>query len=293
MKIAIISSVLNEINFIEDYIIQNINYVNEILLSDGGSTDGTLEVIKKYIDKGYNIKLFQHIQGKPYTDEWNHDKILNNLINNTNADYIMQIDVDEILDSNFSNFRKIIVINPETLCYGLRLITFWGNTDNIRVNVDNDNHWLGSYKYCIFKNIPEITFKGANHAILHYNNDNIFNYNYKYLNIPLYHLHYTKDKLKVNDNRLNDIGGDYNNPDYNIKESYWLTNPFNYYGKYEIKCISNNEMLNIIKKETDELSLIQSIIKQYNIEVDKLKNDNKYYIEAVNAYKEVIKSYQV
>lgn len=51
LKISIITSVLNNITYIEDAIqsVLKQDYTNyEHIIVDGGSTDGTLEILKKY-----------------------------------------------------------------------------------------------------------------------------------------------------------------------------------------------------------------------------------------------------
>jgi glycosyltransferase len=54
VKISIVTSVFNNKSYIEDCIksVLNQTYQNiEYIIIDGGSTDGTLDVIKKYNDK--------------------------------------------------------------------------------------------------------------------------------------------------------------------------------------------------------------------------------------------------
>ena len=51
MKISIITPTLNHVKYIEDTVlsIKNQNYSNfEHIIIDGGSTDGTIEILKKY-----------------------------------------------------------------------------------------------------------------------------------------------------------------------------------------------------------------------------------------------------
>ena len=63
MKASIIIPVLNEVNYIDGCllsIIQNTSCFKdiEILLIDGGSNDGTIDIIKKYTKKYNNVHLF-------------------------------------------------------------------------------------------------------------------------------------------------------------------------------------------------------------------------------------------
>jgi glycosyltransferase involved in cell wall biosynthesis len=280
MKIAAISSVLNEEFFIRNYIETNIKYVDEILLSDGGSVDNTITIIKEYIAKGFNIKLFYHHQGRPYSNEWAHDEILNNLKDNTSADYIIQLDSDELLIDEFRYFKTVANLFPNIILFGLPLITFWGDKNTVRINVENDMHWYPNPKFCLFKNIKEIKYINPNHALLTYDNKNIFDYNYKIVDIPMIHLHYLK--AKINDNRSLDFGGDFNNPNWKLNKGIWTDNPFGYTGEYEIKTIEYNSILSKIGIK----DIIKNIVIQMDKELNHKNNELEKWKECGLAYKQ-------
>lgn len=60
LKVSLITTERNEADSIKDFIESALKQSlkpDEIVISDGGSTDGTVEIIQKYIDKGLPIKL--------------------------------------------------------------------------------------------------------------------------------------------------------------------------------------------------------------------------------------------
>lgn len=269
MKICSITPVLNEEFFIENFIISNSKYVDEMIISDGGSKDNTLNIIQKYINMGFNIKLIHHTQGKAYTDEFNQDSCLNAMIDLAkDYDYIIQLDADEELLNHHVILKEIIELYPNINLFGLPLITFWGNENTVRVNVENDMHWYPTPKYCIFKNIPEIRFKNKHHAFLYYNDDNIFKYGSKVIELPFNHFHYLRPK--ENDNRLSDIGGNWLEPNWKLTENTWQDNPFGYVGKYAIKTIPLNHIYFNIAEAT--YKTIISAINYKDKEIQVLKD---------------------
>jgi glycosyltransferase involved in cell wall biosynthesis len=99
MKASVIIPVLNEIDYIEACllsVIQNTACFKdiEILLIDGGSTDGTIDIIKKYAANYKNIYLFSN--SKKITPA-----ALNIGIINSKGEYIIRLDAHAIYTSNY------------------------------------------------------------------------------------------------------------------------------------------------------------------------------------------------
>lgn len=303
MKITSITPVLNEEFFIESFIETNHQFVDEMIISDGGSKDNTVDIINRYIAKGYKIKLIHHTQGAAYADDRNQDKYLNTMIELAkDADYIIQLDADEELTNNHKLLKDIIELYPNYNLFGLPLITYWGDKNHVRVNAENDLHWYPTPKYCIFKNIPEIRFVLPTHAFLAYNGDNIFSYGSKIIDIPMIHNHYLK--AKENDNRLSDIGGDWQNPNWNIKENEWSKNRFGYQGKYKINVVNVKDLnINIaesvfntikssIKYKNDEIEVLKKSIDIMKNEINSLVNQRDSAINEMNNRKITIDMYE-
>jgi glycosyltransferase involved in cell wall biosynthesis len=99
MKVSIIIPILNEIKYIEKCLISIIENTfcfndSEILLVDGGSSDGTLDTIKKFTSHYSNIKLYKN--SKKITPA-----ALNIGIKNSKGKYIVRLDAHAIYPPNY------------------------------------------------------------------------------------------------------------------------------------------------------------------------------------------------
>ena len=108
-KISIITVIKNKSNFIEETIlsVKNQKYKNiEHIIIDGGSTDGSLEIIKKYIED------IDYFVSEP--DKGNYDAInkglsvcTGDLIGIVNADDILLPDATSILVNNYNQYQDV------------------------------------------------------------------------------------------------------------------------------------------------------------------------------------------
>ena len=121
MKLSIIIPVFNEEKTIEEILkkVHDVNLKNiskEIIIVDDGSTDGTVEKIKKTISGKKNIKFISHKtnQGK--------GAAIKTGIEAANGDYIIIQDADLEYDPKFiRNLLEPIITKQAKVVYGTRL----------------------------------------------------------------------------------------------------------------------------------------------------------------------------
>lgn len=92
----------------------------EILINDGGSTDGTLAVIKEYLRKDHRIKLYEHHVGLGDS--------LNFLLSKASARYCARMDADDIsLPTRFARQIDLLQSNDDVVLVGTQISYFSGS----------------------------------------------------------------------------------------------------------------------------------------------------------------------
>lgn len=94
MKFEIISLVKNEEDIIENFIKHHSGIADQITLIDNGSTDGTVDIIKKY----NNVNL--QVRNVPF--KFKAD-LINHYIQKSTCDVVVPLDADELMVLDFSN----------------------------------------------------------------------------------------------------------------------------------------------------------------------------------------------
>lgn len=139
-----------EIRFIRAWLENVLLFADKILISEGGSTDGTLDVIAEYQQRHPGrIEVFSFTQyNTGHHNNCEEGKRRNMLLNRVNDGYVIVLDIDELLPDNT---REIIdaVAHPERILIG-RWINFWRNPHLIRVGVPHDIHWGPSARAVLF-----------------------------------------------------------------------------------------------------------------------------------------------
>lgn len=122
------------------------NYVDEIVVVDTGSTDGTPEIALSY---GAKVKHFQ------WCDDFSAAR--NYAISQASGDWILMLDADEELVVESNDFLAEVNLQPEVVGYFLSYIEI-----NDRVKL------TPSYRMCLFRNIPNFKYVGCFHELLQY-----------------------------------------------------------------------------------------------------------------------------
>lgn len=114
--------------------------VDEIVIVDTGSRDGTLNIAKSFTNKTYFYK-------------WNDDfsAARNFAISKCTGQWIFSLDADEVLDSQSGNLRQLIANTPEAEAFLLPLLFYAGVNDE-RFSVVR-----------LFRNTAEYRFAGKIH----------------------------------------------------------------------------------------------------------------------------------
>jgi len=197
--------ILNEIDFIQKWLENTVPFVDEIVIIDGGSTDGTIEKIVEFDSK--KIKLYNWKQESSwYSEGWNESARRNLAIIQSTSDYILKKDVDEFfLEQDYMKMRELIEQDDDCVFCFPRL-NFWGNMEHIRKNTESDPHWYPDYQGNLWN--ARIGLKYSNqplHCVLEldeekYTKTKLVN------NIHIFHYHWSLGKkIKINDLRRGDL----------------------------------------------------------------------------------------
>lgn len=177
MKIAYITMVKDEC----DLIYYQLNYYRNIgfkdfYIIDNGSTDGTLELIQKFISENPQIKVYLEIDNN--VDYWQYVRInkLANLAYNEGCNWILPVDADELLFHNekFTNFSVYDFLNDVSEGDYIEFQWwYYRPTDNDDINEKNPflriNH-RDKIQQCAFKKIfvkwnPSMIVSQGNHCL--------------------------------------------------------------------------------------------------------------------------------
>lgn len=115
MKLSIVLAVYNEENYLKDCLESAEKIADEIVIVDGGSTDKTIEIAKKF-----SAKIIK--TDNPPNFHINKNKA----IAQASGDWILQLDADEVVSKNLSEeIIKIISINSDINGYWMPRSNFF------------------------------------------------------------------------------------------------------------------------------------------------------------------------
>jgi predicted SAM-dependent methyltransferase len=204
-KLSVNLIVLNEVDFIDLWLENTVPFVDEIVIIDGGSTDGTIEKIKNYNSDKIKI-IFWKQESAWYSDGWNEPARRNLALIQSTGDWILKKDVDELfLEEDYKKIRRIMESNDEHL-FCFPRYSFWGDINYIRVNTELDPHWYPDYQGNLWRANLGLKYSSESlHSYLclngeQYNEASIYN------DLHIYHYHWAiGKKIKINDLRRGDL----------------------------------------------------------------------------------------
>lgn len=150
----------NEVDKVEDFILSVINFADEIIFADRGSTDGTLDVINRFIAQGDGkIKLYNYSFN--LKEGMHFGKAKNFVMGKATKDFILCLDADERLSDEFkANIRQFLkaedpevvsVVRIDELLVHLiervdriaknRIGIFYGTTDRDKVHEEFSHNY--------------------------------------------------------------------------------------------------------------------------------------------------------
>lgn len=126
MKIPRLSVVMLTLNRKEkvQHALESIQWADEIIILDGGSTDGTLDICKKYTDKIFSQP--KNINSKMQN---NIDLVKNEGFQKATSDWILNLDSDEIVPLELAKEIKITISSSSPSANGFlipRTNYYWG-----------------------------------------------------------------------------------------------------------------------------------------------------------------------
>jgi len=159
MKVASIILTLNEEPRIEECLKHIRPHVDYILVLDGGSTDGTIDIATKYADK---------VLTRPFSGSFAEEKNYARSLIPKDCTWILWLDADERFDAGFLKNIKVhikVTENADTPAVCFRFA---------RVNLPDGKNYP-DYQVRLFRNSHDIEWIGETHEVPYL----------KTLNIPL------------------------------------------------------------------------------------------------------------
>ncbi len=200
--------VRNEAELIDLYLDNTLPYVDELIIIDGGSTDGTLGRIRaRGSDK---IRLFVWPQqGPQFSAGWREPDRRNAAIALTGREWILKKDADEFFrEADYAWIRTRMAGRRDRIVCFPRL-NFWADVDHVRLDTDGDPHWFPDHQGNLWP--AELALRWTD-VPLHCQlarDGVVFDRTEVCEAVPIYHYHWALgNRVKANDLRRGDLVAD-------------------------------------------------------------------------------------
>jgi tetratricopeptide (TPR) repeat protein len=177
----------NEEHCIKDCLESIKNLCDEIVITDTGSSDSTIEICRKYTDRIFH---------KEWTDDFSETR--NFVKSKTESEWILLLDADEIIiPDDIIQIKKLTQTDTDAYIFTTKNFSNNSSAAKWRLNSNSDEikfsrqsaGWFPSDKIRFFKNKKEYVFRYRIHELIEpsirENNGNI-----QYSQIPIYHYGY-------------------------------------------------------------------------------------------------------
>lgn len=177
-KVSSLTICLNESEIIEEMLEYVQNVVNEIVIVDGGSTDGTHDIIKAFAQRSrVPVKLFVRPMPESFADQRNFAK------SKCTGAWILHIDSDEKYSDSLEVGMPAMTARKEINGFSFPTWHHFPDDEHY-MNTDADPHIR------LFRNIPQIEYKGDIHEYIAYEGHQLINHPSHFTPITLKHVRY-------------------------------------------------------------------------------------------------------
>jgi len=137
--------IINPADGIRDFIESTVPFVEEAVVVDTGSVDGTRQELEKLQAAHRNLRVLDLVF-KGYASARNYS------LSQARTGYILILDADErLISEDFSRIQE--EMNPESLSHRFKF-------RNVFINPKQDYTSVGGFNDRLFKNLPEMHFQG-------------------------------------------------------------------------------------------------------------------------------------
>lgn len=211
MAVSIICPTLNEAKSIGPWCENALQFSRDVIVLDGGSTDGTREIVKGF--PGVQLLTYEQ-KDLPY--EWNEGIVRNSMIDMCSEEWVIEGGADEFYDDNMASAVHELSKSSKHFI-SFPYLDFWYSPKTVRARDIRKGFWdwkrfHPSRRVRMFRNTPKIRYRErkqteGKHTFLEFNGLGKSAWRASHLksDIQIYHYHFCLG-LKENDNRKSDYG---------------------------------------------------------------------------------------